>query len=84
MWRGPYKLKVKPKTILGERLAIIIEEHKLTQKQIAEAIGVYPNAIYRWLTKYEYPNATSIMMICKTYKVSADWLLGLSNRKERW
>lgn len=82
MSRGPYKLSVKPKTIVGERLAIIREENHLTMCQMARDLKMYHHDIHRWLTHYEYPNAINIMMICRTYNVSADWLLGLSDERE--
>ncbi len=82
MIRGPYKPKTKPKTIFGQRLSIILEERGLTQAQMAKDINVYANAVHRWITHYEYPNATNIIAICKTYNVSADWLLGLSDERD--
>lgn len=45
-------------------------------------LDVCHQVIYRWMATYEYPNALNIKNICKTYNVSADWLLGLSDRKE--
>ena len=81
--RGPYKPKKDPKTVVGERLAIIKEERSLTMQQMADDLNIYHHDIYRWLTKYEYPNITNLKKICKTYNVSADWLLGLTDERNR-
>jgi len=46
-------------------------------------LGVTHQTVSFWVSKYVFPQTTMIIKICKTYGVSADWLLGLSDRRER-
>lgn len=47
----------------------------LTQKQLADAIGVYQKDISRWEKGERTPAAESIKELCQTLHVSADDLL---------
>lgn len=47
----------------------------LTQKQLADAIGVYPKDVSRWERGERTPAADYIKKICITLKLSADDLL---------
>lgn len=50
----------------------------LTQGEIADILGMHQTAWGRFETgKVPDPRATTIIHICKTLGVSADWLLGL-------
>ena len=73
---------IRPKTIVGKRLAILKKEYAMTNRQMEEDLGVCHQAVSFWLTKYVYPSAEMIIRICKTYDVSADWLLGLSEERK--
>ncbi len=78
-----YKEKHRPKTIVGKRLMILKREYAMTNRQIEADLGVCSQAVSFWLTKYVYPQTEMIIKICKTYDVSADWLLGLSDERKR-
>lgn len=77
------KQKKRPKTIVGKRLMILKREYAMTNRQIEADLGVCSQAVSFWLTKYVYPQTETIIKICKTYDVSADWLLGLSDERKR-
>ncbi len=50
----------------------------LTQGEMAERLGMHQTAWGRFETgKVPDPRATTIIHICETFQVSADWLLGL-------
>ena len=78
-----YKEKHRPKTIVEKRLMILKREYAMTNRQIEADLGVCSQAVSFWLTKYVYPQTETIIKICKTYDVSADWLLGLSDERKR-
>lgn len=60
-----------------------MKEWGMTQRQIENDLGVTHQTVSFWTSKYVFPQATMIIKICKTYGISADWLLGLSERRER-
>lgn len=47
----------------------------VTQKELAEAVGVYQKDISRWENGERTPSVEAIAGICKALKVSADILL---------
>lgn len=68
---------------IGESLKRFRGEFNLTQKQVANAAGVVPEAYQ----KYEYgknvPLATVLIRLADTYDVSIDYLVGRSNNPAR-
>lgn len=54
-----------------------------SQEQLAEAIDVSRPCIHLYETGQRKVNAKALYNICKYFSVSADWLLGLSAKKER-
>lgn len=55
----------------------------LSQAEMAEKLGMHQTAWGRFETgKVPDPRASTITLICKTFNVSADWLLGLHDREE--
>lgn len=68
---------------LNEALKRVRKEKKITQVQAAKAAGV-SESMYQF---YEYgknePTASVIIALVNYYNVSADYLLGLSDKQER-
>ena len=68
--------------ISGIRLKEFRKKHKLTQKKLGKILSTDASTI----SKYEralYPIATSYLyQICKTYNISADYLLGKTDIPE--
>lgn len=65
--------------VLGDRLKEVRVERGLTQRQVAEALGVAQNSIAGYETGARVPSIDVLIKFCKFYQVSADYLLGLSD-----
>lgn len=63
----------------GERLRELRESKKLTQKQLAEKLGLNQQDISRYETEQIDLGTDLIISICKFFGVSADYLLGLKD-----
>ena len=61
------------------RLAEILEERDLKQKQLAEQIGVTEVTISRYINANREPRPGILVSIAKALNVSVDYLLGISN-----
>ena len=61
---------------LAARLSDFIKETGLSKRKFAEKVGVSAMSVSDWMTGKIQPNAESIFLICKTFDVSADYLLG--------
>ena len=48
---------------------------KMTQKQLADAVGVKHNTVSGWESDRTSPDTDAIILICDTLKISADMLL---------
>jgi transcriptional regulator with XRE-family HTH domain len=68
------------KDILPRRLAEIFKDE--TQQVTAEKLDTVQGTISKWLTGGSFPPSEMLFTIAKKYKVSVDWLMGLSDEKE--
>lgn len=57
-------------------------DHKLTQEQFAEIIGVTRQAVSRWEMGISIPNMNTITLISKKFGISIDELLNATETKE--
>ena len=64
------------------RLTELIQDLGLSKRKFAERAGVSAMSVSDWTAGKIQPNAESIFLICKTFQVSADDLLGLSDQKQ--
>ena len=69
------------KDTFGERLNMVLYEQELSQADLDKRTGIGRANISRYVCNKQMPTVDSLITICKTLNVSADWLLGL--RKER-
>ena len=53
------------------------KENNLSRKDFGEKAGISGRSIETYENCQAYPSSYAIYAICKAYKVSADWLLGL-------
>ena len=53
------------------------KDKKLTQEQVAEVLGVSPQAISRWENSLSYPDITQLPNIASYFETSVDELLGI-------
>ncbi|MBQ7770406.1 MAG: helix-turn-helix transcriptional regulator [Clostridia bacterium] len=60
-----------------ERLALELKGCKLTQKQIAQELGIDSSNITKWKNGEYLPSLDIFYKLCNLLDVSADYLLGL-------
>lgn len=65
----------------GGRIYTLREENKLTVKEFARRVFVNKAIICSWEHGRNLPSYGAIVSICKNMNVSADWLLGLSDKR---
>lgn len=65
--------------LFAERLKELREEKNLTFKELAVQTGLSKSALCFWENGKRTPNAEAIVTLAKFFKVSADYLLGLSD-----
>ena len=61
--------------MIGNRIKELRKERNLTQKALANAIGVSQKAVDYWEREINEPKASYIVMMCDYFNVSADYLL---------
>lgn len=71
------------KQTIGDRLYEIRAERDLSYREIARMIGTTNTVWRRWEIDETILSAKVIIAICETFNVSADWLLGLSERRKK-
>ena len=62
-----------------ERLRELRDYNQIAQKEIAEKLGISQQHYSMYETGKRVLNAEQIILICKEYNVSADYLLGLTD-----
>lgn len=65
----------------GAKLAECRRNKNLTQEELANRLGVTPQALSKWEKGLSSPDITMVFAICSTLDVSADYLLGTGNGK---
>ncbi|HIR52231.1 MAG TPA: helix-turn-helix transcriptional regulator [Candidatus Onthovicinus excrementipullorum] len=65
--------------MIGERLAEVRKDHRDTQADLAERLGVSLPAVRAWEQGKSSPSHEMLVEICRLYGISADFLLGLSD-----
>ena len=62
----------------GERLAEVRKDHHDTQAVLAEKLNVSVTTVRSWEQEKSSPSHDALVAICRLYRISADYLLGLS------
>ena len=65
---------------IGERLKRLRIENGLTQKQVAEQVGVAVSAISSYESSVRLPSYSVLVKLSKLYHVTSDYLLGAEKR----
>lgn len=65
--------------VIGERLSDIRKDHGNTQADLAMQLGVSLPTVRAWEQGKSSPSNDMLVRICKLYKISSDYLLGLSD-----
>ena len=66
--------------ILGERLRALRKERHLTQRDMAEALGIAFNSYCRYELNEREPDAPVLKAMADFFQVSADYLLGRTDQ----
>ena len=66
-------------TVLGERLKELLEKNNMSQRELAEKIGITEVTISRYISAQRVPKATEILKIADALNCSCDYLLGFQN-----
>ena len=63
---------------MGEIIKELRKQRKLTQEDLAEEIGVTPQAVSRWERDVGYPDVAQIPSLAKAFRVSTDEIYGVN------
>ena len=66
---------------LGKRIQKLRKDKKMTQKQVAEAIGISASTLCGYESEDKLPPYPTLLKLAKLYGVSTDFLIGLSTDK---
>ena len=61
----------------AERLKELREERNLSQNDLSKETKISVACISRWENNLRVPNIDSIIILCKFFECSADYLIGL-------
>lgn len=70
-------------SVIGERIKELRLEKKVTQKEIAEGIGVSPVSVQRFEYGSVRPSLDTLIALADYFDVSLDYLVGRSDVAER-
>ncbi len=62
----------------GQRIKALRVEKKMSQKELAELLGVSPSTIGMYEQGRRNPDGNKIVKLCEVFSVSSDSLLGVS------
>lgn len=66
---------------MGEKLKSLRIEKKLTQKQVADRIGLAISAISSYESGARYPSYDTLIKLARIFHVSTDYLLGIVDKR---
>ncbi len=66
----------------NDRIRDLREERKLTQRQIAEVLGIRQQVYSKYELGVRSLPLEHLMKLCRYYGASADWILGLAESDE--
>lgn len=62
---------------IGQRLKILRVQNKLTQKQVADRVGLATSAISSYESGFRYPSYDTLVKLASMYHVTCDYLIGV-------
>ena len=65
--------------VLSKRLKELLEKNNMSQRELAEKIGITEVTISRYISAQRVPKATEILKIADALNCSCDYLLGFQN-----
>lgn len=66
---------------MGNKLKSLRIEKKLTQKQVADRIGLAISAVSSYESGSRYPSYDVLVKLARMFHVSTDYLLGITDRR---
>lgn len=66
---------------MGEKLRSLRIEKKLTQKQVADRIGLAISAVSSYESGTRYPSYDVLTKLARIFHVSTDYLLGMTDTR---
>lgn len=66
---------------MGEKLKSLRIEKKLTQKQVADRIGLAISAVSSYESGSRYPSYDILIRLAHIFHVSTDYLLGMTDKR---
>ena len=66
---------------VGERIKQLLDENRIEQKDLAEALICTEASMSRWVNGERIPKADTLCKIADYFDVSVDWLLGRSEHR---
>lgn len=65
--------------ILAKRIKELRKENKMSQKELADKCLVKQSCVSKWERGETLPDLEVLVLLAKTFSVSADYLLGISD-----
>lgn len=62
-----------------ERIKQFRQEHKITQQNIADTLGITQQQWFKYEKEVNELPIRYLETICRTYNISANWVLGLTD-----
>lgn len=66
---------------MGEKLKSLRLEKRLTQKQVADMIGLAISAVSSYESSSRYPSYDVLVKLARIFHVSTDYLLGMTDKR---
>lgn len=66
---------------MGEKLRFLRIEKNLTQKQVADRIGLAISAVSSYESGSRYPTYDTLIKLARMFHVSTDYLLGITDKR---
>jgi transcriptional regulator with XRE-family HTH domain len=66
---------------LNDRIKILRKSIDITQEQLAEIVGVSPQAVSRWECGTTSPDITLLPRLAEIFKITVDELLGVNENQ---
>lgn len=67
---------------MGNKLKDLRKQKRLTQKQVADRIGLAISAVSSYEAGTRYPSYDVLIKLARIFHVSTDYLLGMTDKKE--
>ncbi len=64
--------------IIAERIKEVRTENKLSQVEFGKLLAVSQDTVSLWENGKSFPSLEYVIVICKNFHISSDYLLGLS------